>query len=196
MISWYCQHCTIYMTAKDLYGKKFGYWIVVGKRLMKASGKRKIKCRCRCGIERTVCLHSLLYSKSTSCGCRKPKRLVGNQHPNYKGYKDFPGWYFNTIKNRAKSKNYECNVTAKYLWDLFSKQQGKCALSGQEIVFGGRSQRYKTMTASLDRIQHNKGYVKGNVQWVHKDLNMIKGKLDNKRFIELCRNVTENCRNQ
>ena len=29
-------------------------------------------------------------------------------------------------------------------------------------------------TASLDRIDSTKGYVRGNIQWVHKDINWFK----------------------
>lgn len=39
---------------------------------------------------------------------------------------------------------------------------------------------------SLDRIDSNKGYVEGNVQWVHKDVNMMKQSYSNERFIGIC----------
>ena len=37
---------------------------------------------------------------------------------------------------------------------------------------------------SLDRIDSSKGYEENNVQWVHKDINLMKNKYDNKYFIE------------
>jgi len=36
------------------------------------------------------------------------------------------------------------------------------------------------------------GYIKGNVQWVLKDINMMKQQYSQSRFIELCKMVTKN----
>jgi len=47
-------------------------------------------------------------------------------------------------------------------------------------------------TASLDRIDSSKGYVKGNLQWVHKDINMMKNHYNQKYFIEICKKVATN----
>lgn len=40
------------------------------------------------------------------------------------------------------------------------------------------------MSRSLDRINNDKGYVRDNVQWVHKDINFMKGKLTNETFLK------------
>ena len=45
------------------------------------------------------------------------------------------------------------------------------------------------MTASLDRIDSSKGYIKGNVQWVHKEFNKMKLDLLDKEFIDICKLV-------
>lgn len=47
-------------------------------------------------------------------------------------------------------------------------------------------QTYEEQTASLDRIDSSKGYIPGNVQWVHKDVNKMKLALSEKRLLELC----------
>lgn len=49
-------------------------------------------------------------------------------------------------------------------------------------------------TASLDRIDSSRGYVEGNVQWVHKDVNFMKQALSQERFVELCTLVAEKAR--
>jgi hypothetical protein len=49
-----------------------------------------------------------------------------------------------------------------------------------------------THTASLDRIDSSKGYFKGNVQWIHKDLNVMKMDLTEEKFIDYCKLVYEN----
>lgn len=46
----------------------------------------------------------------------------------------------------------------------------------------------------MDRIDHTKGYVVGNVQWVHRHINMMKWKLGQELFIDLCKKVANNCK--
>jgi hypothetical protein len=46
-------------------------------------------------------------------------------------------------------------------------------------------------TASLDRIDSNKGYTKDNVVWVHKNVNAFKNCLSHKDFIKICHLVSK-----
>jgi len=41
-------------------------------------------------------------------------------------------------------------------------------------------------TASLDRIDSSKGYVRGNIQWVHIAINFMKHSLPEEEFIRWC----------
>ena len=41
-------------------------------------------------------------------------------------------------------------------------------------------------TASLDRIDSSKGYVKGNIQWVHIAINFMKHSLPEEEFVRWC----------
>jgi hypothetical protein len=49
----------------------------------------------------------------------------------------------------------------------------------------------KIRTASLDRIDNDKGYVKSNIQWIHKDINYMKRILSQKKLIEYCNLVAK-----
>ena len=86
------------------------------------------------------------------------------------------------------------SLTTKYLWKLFEKQHNRCSLSGVSISLpiSAYDATHGNVTASLDRIDSNKGYVGGNVQWVHKDVNMMKQHFSQPRFIELCKLVSKN----
>jgi len=50
----------------------------------------------------------------------------------------------------------------------------------------------KKRTAYLDRTDSSKGYVEGNVQLVHKDVNISKNKYELQYFINLCKDVSKN----
>jgi hypothetical protein len=131
------------------------------------------------------------------------RKRRGKDSPFFKGYGEIPMDVFSIIRRGAKGggkfnrKRKEFNITIKYLWNIFLKQNRKCALTGLEIGFEGTGMENKCKktnkrTASLDRINSNKGYVKGNVQWLHKDINIMKNDLDTKTFLRYCSLVNEN----
>jgi hypothetical protein len=51
---------------------------------------------------------------------------------------------------------------------------------------GSNSVSESETTASLDRIDSSKGYIEGNLQWVHKDVNIMKMDLSQVEFIDYC----------
>jgi hypothetical protein len=79
-------------------------------------------------------------------------------------------------------------ITKEYAWYVFEKQEGKCALSGVPLVFG-TTKKGSCTTASLDRIDSKYGYVRGNIQWVHKTLNIMKMALSVEDFVAWCHRV-------
>src|SRR5882724_8540250 len=46
-------------------------------------------------------------------------------------------------------------------------------------------------TASLDRRENHRGYVKGNVQWVHKVVNIMKSNHDEAYFVAMCKQIAD-----
>jgi hypothetical protein len=44
----------------------------------------------------------------------------------------------------------------------------------------------------MDRINNKIGYVEGNIQWVHKHINMMKNSHSEEYFLEICKAVTTN----
>jgi hypothetical protein len=71
------------------------------------------------------------------------------------------------------------------------KQGRKCALSGININFP-KVHKDRNYNASIDRIDSSLGYVVGNVQWVDKDVNMMKRTYNNEYFIKMCKLIAEN----
>lgn len=141
-----------------------------------------VKFQCFCKKEFYTVPYYIFANKQKSCGCLARKE----NKPNWKGYKDMPGIVVGNIKHSAKHRGLMFDVSNEYLWELYISQGKKCKLSGLDIDFIGR-----TYSASLDRIDSSKGYIEGNVQWVHKDLNRIKWEFTQERFIEICKLVVE-----
>ena len=114
----------------------------------------------------------------------------------YKGYEELNGQYISMLKCGAKNRNIEWSeeLTPEFLWKLFIKQERKCKLTGLELNFETYRNKQKGMnqSASLDRIDSIKGYIVGNIQWVHKDVNKIKNNFTEERFFELCNLINDN----
>lgn len=102
---------------------------------------------------------------------------------------------FNRYKRNAKNRNIDFKIDIEYAKYLFKQQSHKCAITGLPIYFVTSWQDQHTKiknTASLDRIDSNQGYIEGNVQWVHKDINRMKNDLNQDYFLHICKCVAEN----
>lgn len=178
----------IYSVRLDLTGKRFGKLLVV-KAVESKIKPLKWECLCDCGKTKIIVGRSLKSGASASCGCLKSAYLKKTL---WTGYEEISGSYFGSLKWGAKRRNLDFQIDLKYIWEIFVKQNRKCALSGDDIFFVQAAVDEHKGTASLDRINNDIGYVKGNVQWVHKDLNFMKQDLSENYFIELCKKVYEN----
>jgi hypothetical protein len=179
---------------KDITGMRFGQLLVEyhsHDMIYPESRTRRMSywmCRCDCGRQ-TAVARSNLTRVTRSCGCMMNR--VGKASQNWKGVGDIPSSWFSCLRGTAKSREIEFRLTLEYVWDLFCKQNSRCALTGLELTFSKQFRKPGQLgTASLDRIDSSQGYIPDNVQWVHKDVNFMKQSLSQERFIELCSLVT------
>lgn len=136
-------------------------------------------------------IHSQLTTKQME---NLDQRLV-RKHKLWKGFGDISGDYWRTIKEAGRRFD-TFDITIEYLWDLFIKQEQKCVISGLPLYFntkvGSLSQNgFQQRTASLDRIDSTKGYVKGNVQWVDKYVNRMMTDFPKEKFLGLVKTIYE-----
>ena len=82
----------------------------------------------------------------------------------------------------AKSRGLDCDLTAKFLDELWHEQDGRCAYTNIKFE--------SVDLASIDRIDSGRGYLTDNVQWVLPEVNIIKRDLSHDRFLELCSMIT------
>jgi hypothetical protein len=156
-------------------------------------GRWFCRCDCACGstrVERR--LDGVLSGHVPSCGCayRNRPAMRGEGNAAFTGCGEILGSRLQGIRRGAERRGLSFEVSKEYLWALYEHQEGKCALSGVGLRFGRMHFSHET-TASLDRIDSTLGYLEGNVQWVHKDVNKIKRDLDQRYFLSLCRQISD-----
>lgn len=175
---------------KDYTGQRFNRLVVIKRHSSDSKHVRWI-CKCDCGNE-TVQTSQNLIGFVKSCGClKKEKKLeTGPKSQYFKGCGELYLTFFNIMKGSANRRHLSFNITIEYLWDLFLKQNRRCALTNELLTMPTRANGSKLLySASLDRIDSSIGYEIGNVHWVSKDINLMKQKFTSERFLELCEQV-------
>lgn len=133
---------------------------------------------------------SCLVQKSRRC-CRYCMEK-GTKNARWKGYGELSGSQFYVIKYSAEIRDLEFDISIEDAWKQYEKQQGLCALSGEEIKFNPEKGWVKRdITASLDRIDSNLGYTVNNIQWVSKDIQVMKMDDSQEEFINWCKKITD-----
>ncbi len=153
---------------------------------------------------------SKLYERTVfqTCGCGIYRK--GENRYNFNGFKDIPGSHITKMQQNARKRNIPWKLKNEDLWSQWKKQGGAeggvsaiCALSGRPIKFAdinandrSRYTKHDT-TASLDRKKSEDGdYEKGNIQWVHKDFQAMKMKLEEEDFFKMCEEVAGHQKNK
>lgn len=168
-------------------GRKYGEWTVVGEGPPSpGSSMTRWAVQCSCGDTHYV--RAVLLRKGESCKCHKcrdsGKYIMRHDNANWRGYGKIGRTEYTIMVRRAKEKGMEMNVSIEYLSKILEQQNSKCALTGLPlIVHTGKG------SASIDRIDSSQGYIEGNVQWVDKRVNIMKNRLPEAEFVELCRLV-------
>ncbi|HRI33965.1 MAG TPA: hypothetical protein PLD02_09425 [Saprospiraceae bacterium] len=164
----------------------YGQLIVTAK--IPTKGKySQWSCKCTCGEEIITTGDKLTRGRKLSCGCRR--KLTGNKHGLWSGYREISQTFYKRIQAGAKRREIEMEVSIEELWNLFLRQNRRCALSGILLKFALSTK--DECTASLDRIDSTKNYTKDNVQWVHKDINNSKWDFEEQYFQDLCKSVAD-----
>jgi hypothetical protein len=178
----------------DLTGMKFGEYTVLSVVRDKRSnfnGKVIVEwlCECSCGhraVHNTVAIKSIYGCFNCSEKCKAK----------FHGLEEISKTFWSSVQAGAASRALPFEITIEYGWDLFLKQNRKCALSGVDLTFMRTKRHGKSVfqTASLDRIDSSLGYLIGNVQWVHKRINTMKKWLDDNEFMDWCHKISDHQR--
>ncbi len=128
---------------------------------------RYCKVQCDCGTIKTVRRSSMKPGCTVSCGCYRQSTRKTGQDPRS------PMW--SRAKYRAKIKGWEFNITKE---DIVIPDT--CPLLGTPM-----------QSASLDRLDPSKGYIKGNVWVISNRANTLKNDATLSELKTLVENLTK-----
>ena len=177
-----------------LSGRTFGK-LTVGALLRKRRGGSSVlcyECTCACGAVREVRAAHLLAGASRAC--KRCASRPSSASPHWKGCGEMTGYYWGRACRGAVERGLPVEITIEQAWQVFLSQDRRCALTGLPLTMLGGNSAVAEATASLDRIDSSRGYVPGNVQWVHKHINRMKNDFDEAHFRRLCRMIVKYAR--
>lgn len=154
------------------------------------------KCpKCRYLLAKTPCINcgKLCRKDSTYC-VTCSNRLIRRANGKGKAGKFY--YYLRKAIDRSSIRGISTDLDEAYLSELWIYQEGRCALTGIEIElsiydWNNIKMSAKPWSASLDRIDSNKGYIKGNVQFVSLSINYGKSKFSQEDFIKNLDDIVE-----
>ena len=159
------------------------------------------ECTCKCGkvfekpineYNRSFKFNRPLYC-SRKCAARnnvKNFKDKANRIPPINNIKANPFLYY--LRN-CKRRDFDFNLDSEYLNSLWLKQGGICPYSGVKLLLNNHSKRNVDIryTASLDRIDSNLGYIKGNVQFISMSINYMKHTMSHSDIIDFLNTISK-----
>ena len=160
---------------------------------VKYQDRYMVKFQCRCGnidYKRLSQLEKMQFKCCRKCGRQ-------NNYPDKRktrGIFDENGMHkvwLSVIKENLirGNKTIECSITLEDLYNTLKDQNFKCAYTGIDLKVIDTPKGESN--ASVDRIDSDKGYEVGNIQWVYKPINIMKNGLSDKDFKDLCTKVAD-----
>jgi len=102
----------------------------------------------------------------------------------------------NKARSRSKSRSKATDLTLEYLKEIWENQNGLCPYTNIKMEVPRSSQDEdikKTPTkASLDRIDPNIGYIKGNVEFVCYCVNVMKNDFTKEQMVDFINQIKSN----
>lgn len=103
-------------------------------------------------------------------------------------------WYMKIVRKNSRQRNHEYDIDCEYLQKLWEEQNGICPITKKKLELRTHSYKNKSQphSASLDRIDNNKGYIRGNVRFVSLMFNYARNTFDDQEVIDFCKIVASN----
>ncbi|XAT57793.1 hypothetical protein GN241_10750 [Rhodobacteraceae bacterium IMCC1335] len=111
---------------------------------------------------------------------RKKQLELNKQIERFKDFNYFITSRFKRAQGRAKRKKLKFSITEDYLKSIYPSD-GLCPVLGVKMEALGD----RINSASLDRIDNEKGYEEGNVNWICMRANRVKGTATDEEILAL-----------
>lgn len=119
---------------------------------------------------------------------KRKERYKNNKHYDINDDVKIRKWAMSrlsTLKSRAKNKNLEFNLE---LQDILDARVKYCPYLGYELMYGSYNEE-RMLSASVDRIDTTKGYIKGNIEIISNRANIIKSNLTYDQWIVFAKRI-------
>ena len=123
------------------------------------------------------------------------KKTWGNEKLQFTAFKRTKSVraYITYLRSKAIKRKSEC-VSIDDLEQIWNNQNGKCALTDWEMtMILGKGN--VTTNASIDRIDSSKGYIKDNIQFVCRVVNVFKSDATEELLYKMCDAIVKNKKN-
>ena len=117
--------------------------------------------------------------------CYKIKKHAGNRLDEFSSFRSY------LSKGRASIKAHRNELDVSYLKELWESQRGICPYTGIKMILPKTTydKVRSPIKASLDRIDSNREYVKGNVEFVCCAINLAKNSFTREQMKEFLREI-------
>lgn len=126
-----------------------------------------------------------------------PKGIFDYNRDKLKRHDDGLGefrWHIRNMKRRRVNRGIFLHpeITPDYLKSLWERQGGVCPYTGWKLFlrrYNDHDQHRQPTLASIDRIDSNRGYEPGNIQFISYAANLAKFEWPEDQFMNLCESV-------
>lgn len=145
---------------------------------------------CDCGRIKSIRVDRVVKGETLSCGCSGTSGHYMEKRKKYA--EDYPFYViWMRIKKSALKKGKEFTITLYDIKDCWIKQNGQCRFSKIKLELPKQHKDLdKPLIISIDRIDSSIGYVPGNIQIVHKLVNIMKQCQTDEQFINNCKLIS------
>lgn len=169
--------------------EKINKWTILAFSHIDKKGQQYWLCRCECGLEKSVRTSHLIRQLNKGCSYCKKQSYRSTNSPYWKGGKFISKSVLTSCLFSANKRNIDFKITIDDLENQWIKQNGKCAYTDIQLTLPINNAD-KSFNASVDRIDSSEPYIKENIQWVLKEVNIMKMDLPESKFLELCKRIS------
>ena len=168
----------------------FGEWTVIQPKIhLDDRGRAFVRCRCSCEAEEMVSCHHLISGRSTRCKTCNYNLREFNKNPHWRGIGETPASIITKASSSAAASNKPFYIDTNYANTLYEDSNKTCMFTGMSIS-------HQDDTARLIELDKERGYVEGNVAWVHKSMEPLLRSTSPNELIQLCAKMAKHYKPQ